>query len=60
MRKAEKFLKTTAIEVSVPAWVTGENEVYAPRFFDEIADEIDVIENKKDTLFCKIIFIHVR
>ena len=53
MRKAEKFVKTAAFEVSVPSWLTGENEVYAPRFLDEIADEIDVLENKKDTLFCK-------
>ncbi|XP_014212868.1 uncharacterized protein LOC106642566 [Copidosoma floridanum] len=53
MRKTEKFIKTTAIEVDVPAWLTGENEVYAPRFIDEIADEIDTLENKKDTLFSR-------
>ncbi|XP_012287556.1 uncharacterized protein LOC105703630 [Orussus abietinus] len=52
-RKAEKFVKTVAIEVAVPSWVTGQNEVYAPRFLDEIADEIDTIENKKDTLFSR-------
>lgn len=27
--------------------------MYAPRFLDEIADEIDTLENKKDTLFCE-------
>ena len=57
MRKAEKFMKTTAFEVSIPSWLAGENEVYAPRFLDEIADEIDVLENKKDTLFCNYNFI---
>lgn len=52
-RKAEKFVKTVAFKVDIPSWVVGENEVYAPRFIDEIVDEIDTIENKKDTLFCK-------
>lgn len=56
MRKAERFVKTVAIEVSVPSWITGDNEVYAPRFLDEVADEIDVLEDKKDTLFCKYQF----
>lgn len=58
MRKAERFVKTVAFEVNVPSWLTGENEVYAPRFLDEIADEIDVLENKKDTLFCNYEFIY--
>lgn len=53
LRKAEKFVKTVAIELHIPSEETGENEVYAPRFLDEIADEIDTLENKKDTLFCK-------
>ncbi|XP_015585610.1 uncharacterized protein LOC107263192 [Cephus cinctus] len=52
-RKAERFVKTVAFEVSVPKWVAGENEIYAPRFLDEIVDEIDTIENKKDTLFSR-------
>ncbi|KAK0183022.1 hypothetical protein PV327_001100 [Microctonus hyperodae] len=52
-RKAERFIKTVAIEVNIPSSVTGENEVYAPRFLDEIADEIDILENKKDTLFSR-------
>lgn len=52
-RKAEKFIKTVAFEVEIPEEITGGNDVYAPRFLDEIADEIDTIENKKDTLFCK-------
>lgn len=46
-------MKTVAIELHVPSEETGENEVYAPRFLDEIADEIDTLENKKDTLFCE-------
>ncbi|XP_051169772.1 uncharacterized protein LOC127287082 [Leptopilina boulardi] len=53
MRKAEKFVKTVAFKVDIPSWAVGENEVYAPRFIDEIADEIDTIENKKDTLFSR-------
>lgn len=56
MRKAEKFVKTVSFKVDIPSWAVGENEVYAPRFIDEIADEIDTIENKKDTLFCKCRF----
>ncbi|XP_046610954.1 uncharacterized protein LOC124300678 [Neodiprion virginianus] len=53
-RKAEKFVKTVAFEVEIPSEAVGENEVYAPRFLDEIADEIDTIENKKDTHFSRI------
>ncbi|XP_076241376.1 DUF1676 domain-containing protein Osi2 [Calliopsis andreniformis] len=53
MRKAEKFVKSVAIELHIPSSETGENEVYAPRFLDEIADEIDTLENKKDTLFSR-------
>lgn len=56
LRKAEKFVKTVAIELHVPSEETGENQVYAPRFLDEIADEIDTLENKKDTLFCEYLF----
>ncbi|XP_071866313.1 DUF1676 domain-containing protein Osi2 [Bombus fervidus] len=53
LRKAEKFVKTVAIELHIPSEETGETEVYAPRFLDEIADEIDTLENKKDTLFSR-------
>lgn len=53
--QAEKFLKSTAIEVQFPDEVTEEGR-YAPRFIDEIADEIDVIEDKKDTIFSKCIY----
>ncbi|XP_043265987.1 uncharacterized protein LOC122405370 [Colletes gigas] len=53
MRKAEKFVKTVAIELHIPSEETGDNDVYAPRFLDEIADEIDTLENKKDTLFSR-------
>lgn len=53
LRKIEKFVKTVAIELHVNSEETGENEVYAPRFLDEIADEIDTLENKKDTLFSR-------
>ncbi|XP_066146169.1 uncharacterized protein Osi2 [Euwallacea fornicatus] len=50
MRKIEKFLKATAIEVDFDEDVT-ERGKYAPRFIDEISDEIDVIEDKKDSIF---------
>ncbi|KAL1494618.1 hypothetical protein ABEB36_010188 [Hypothenemus hampei] len=50
LRKIEKFLKSTAIEVDFNNEVT-ERGKYSPRFIDEIADEIDLIEDKKDTLF---------
>ncbi|XP_034179149.2 DUF1676 domain-containing protein Osi2 isoform X1 [Osmia lignaria lignaria] len=53
LRKAEKFVKTVAIELQIPSEETGDNQVYAPRFLDEIADEIDTLENKKDTLFSR-------
>ncbi|KAL7296192.1 hypothetical protein TKK_0010731 [Trichogramma kaykai] len=54
LRKAERFVKTSAFEVSAPSWLmSASNEVYAPRFLDEIADEIDVLENKKDTVFSR-------
>lgn len=42
-----------AIELEVPTSEIGENEVYSPRFIDEIADEIDTLEDKKDSLFCE-------
>lgn len=42
-----------AIEMEVPTSEIGENEVYSPRFIDEIADEIDTLEDKKDSLFCE-------
>ncbi|KAF5290237.1 hypothetical protein FQA39_LY14791 [Lamprigera yunnana] len=50
MRRVEKFLKSTGIEVAVNNEVT-ENGRYSPRFIDEIADEIDIIEDKKDSYF---------
>ncbi|XP_017891454.1 uncharacterized protein LOC108631800, partial [Ceratina calcarata] len=53
LRKAEKFVKTVAIELHIPSEEAGENQVYAPRFLDEIADEIDTLEDKKDTLFSR-------
>ncbi|KZC11145.1 PREDICTED: uncharacterized protein LOC107189232 [Dufourea novaeangliae] len=53
LRKVEKFVKTAVIELHIPSTETGENDVYAPRFLDEIADEIDTLENKKDTLFSR-------
>ncbi|KAJ8684338.1 hypothetical protein QAD02_020130 [Eretmocerus hayati] len=53
LRKAERFVKTVAFEVTVPSWVPNGNDVYSPRFLDEVADEIDVLEDKKDSLFSR-------
>lgn len=50
--KIEKFLKSSSIEVEIDNEVTDQGR-YSPRFVDEIADEIDLIEDKKDTLFSK-------
>lgn len=45
-------MKSTALEVDFNNEVTEEGR-YSPRFVDEIVDEIDIIEDKKDTLFSK-------
>ncbi|CAG2054016.1 unnamed protein product [Timema podura] len=52
LRKVEKFLKSTAIEVQFPSEITEQGR-YSPRFIDEIASEIDILEDKKASLFCK-------
>ncbi|CAH0721063.1 unnamed protein product, partial [Brenthis ino] len=46
MRKIERFLRSTALEFELDDDVTS-NGVIAPRFLDEIADEVDIIEDKK-------------
>ncbi|XP_026492476.2 uncharacterized protein LOC113398108 [Vanessa tameamea] len=46
MRKVERFLRSTALEFQLDDDVTS-NGVIAPRFLDEIADEVDIIEDKK-------------
>lgn len=40
------------MEISLDDSVT-EHGRYSPRFVDEIADEIDIIEDKKDSFFSK-------
>lgn len=52
LRKVEKFVKSTALEVKIPEEITEEGR-YSPRFVDEIASEIDILEDKKASLFCK-------
>ncbi|KAJ8910870.1 hypothetical protein NQ315_000500 [Exocentrus adspersus] len=49
-RKIEKFLKSTSIELAFDDDVT-ERGRYSPRFIDEIIGEIDIIEDKKDSIF---------
>ncbi|CAH2059552.1 unnamed protein product, partial [Iphiclides podalirius] len=46
MRKIERFLRSTALEMQLDDEVTS-NGVIAPRFLDQIADEVDIIEDKK-------------
>lgn len=45
-------MKSTAFEIDFNNQLTEQGR-YSPRFVDEIADEIDIIEDKKDTLFSK-------
>ncbi|XP_011880708.1 PREDICTED: uncharacterized protein LOC105569126 [Vollenhovia emeryi] len=52
-RKMERFVKTMSFELTIPNEETSLDEAYKPRFLNEIADEIDTIENKKDTLFSR-------
>lgn len=49
-------MKSYAIEAHIPDEVT-EGGRYSPRFFDEISDEIDVIEDKKAPLLSK--YLHI-
>lgn len=53
----EKFIKSTGIEVQIDNEVTEDGR-YSPRFVDEIVDEIDLIEDKKDSLFSKYLCTH--
>jgi hypothetical protein len=52
LRKVERFVKSTAVEVQFPKEVT-EGGRYSPRFIDEIATEIDIIEDKNESSFCE-------
>ena len=53
LRKVEKFVKSTALEVKVPEELTDGGR-YSPRFVDEIASELDVIEDKKAGIVSKL------
>lgn len=48
--QVEKFVKSTGLELDFSNEVTEQGR-YSPRFVDEIVDEIDVIEDKKDSIF---------
>ncbi|XP_069679314.1 uncharacterized protein Osi2 isoform X2 [Periplaneta americana] len=52
LRKVERFVKSTAIEVQFPKEVT-EGGRYSPRFIDEIATEIDILEDKNESTFSR-------
>lgn len=49
MRKVERFLRSTAVEVHVPDELT-EGGRYSPRFIDEISTELDTLEDKKASI----------
>jgi Protein of unknown function (DUF1676) len=54
MRKAEDFVRSAAIEVHVPQDLLGQEQGrFAPRFVDEIASEIDLLEDKTASSFCE-------
>lgn len=50
-----RFLRSTALEMHLDDDVTA-NGIVAPRFIDEIADEVDIIEDKKAPPFRKFLF----
>ncbi|XP_003242954.1 uncharacterized protein LOC100167032 [Acyrthosiphon pisum] len=51
-RKAERFLRSAAVEVHVPDELT-EGGRYSPRFIDEISSELDTLEDKKASVITK-------
>lgn len=55
-RKIERFVKTMTFELTIPDVETELDEAYKPRFMNEIFNELNVLENKKDPLFCKYLF----
>ncbi|XP_020286810.1 uncharacterized protein LOC109856205 [Pseudomyrmex gracilis] len=52
-RKIERFVKTMSFELTIPDTETGSDGSYKARFLDEIADEVNILEDKKDTLFSR-------
>ncbi|XP_011505719.1 PREDICTED: uncharacterized protein LOC105368407 [Ceratosolen solmsi marchali] len=48
-----QLIKLFIDDVFTPILSTEEHKIYTPRFLDEIAEEIDVLENKKDSLFSR-------
>ncbi|VVC33467.1 Hypothetical protein CINCED_3A018622 [Cinara cedri] len=52
LRKVERFLRATAVEVHVPDELT-EGGRYSPRFIDEISTELDTLEDKKASIITK-------
>lgn len=53
-----RFLRSTALEMQLDNEVTSDG-VIAPRFIDEIADEVDIIEDKKASPFRKYLLTSV-
>lgn len=55
MRKVERFLRSTAVEVHVPDELT-EGGRYSPRFIDEISTELDTLEDKKASIISEYLY----
>ncbi|KAI5714176.1 hypothetical protein M8J76_012275 [Diaphorina citri] len=49
-RKMESFIKSRAIEVNLPEDVTEYGRYEPKALFDDIASEVDILEDKKDNL----------
>lgn len=56
-RKAERFLRSAAVEVHVPDELT-EGGRYSPRFIDEISSELDTLEDKKASVISELLNIN--
>lgn len=52
-RKVERFVKTMTFELTIPTSESDRDAAYEPRFLSDIFNEVNILEDKKDTLFCK-------
>jgi hypothetical protein len=50
----ESFIKSRAIEVNLPEDVTEYGRYEPKALFDDIASEVDILEDKKDNLISKL------
>jgi hypothetical protein len=52
LRRVEVFVKSAGLELEFPSQVTAGGR-YSPRFIEDIATEIDLIEDKNDPALCE-------